>query len=170
MDFGEDLGVGDSTNFGLAMERDHEERRSWDAYNDDPHHDRVGRYIDSITVVERTARIDFDYRGPSTTRGGIRHVGLYSWREDAGQAAREAAQEEVRRAAASFSTVRAVVVGDDLGWRPGHADWVMESHFDDVDGFAAYRASPVALAVASHLGRLTLPERTAQIQHRMLSG
>jgi hypothetical protein len=63
-----------------------------------------------------------------------------------------------------------VVIGDDLGWRPGHADWVLEAHFDDVEGFGSYHRSPAALAIAARLEGLTAVERTARIQHRILSG
>ena len=170
MDFGEDLGIGPTTNYGLAMERDHVDRASWDAYNDDPHHDRVGGYIDTITFMERTARIDYDHVGPDGVRGGVRHVAMYTWSDDAARDDRTATQGDVRSRIQGSPGVRAVTIGDDLGWRDGHADWVVEAHFDDVDAFIAYRDGPAARDVAARLASVTVAERQAQIQHRIRMG
>src|SRR5579859_3150650 len=50
VDFGEDLGLpGGGANYGLALLRDHRDKASWDEYNTDPHHARVGGFIDTIT-------------------------------------------------------------------------------------------------------------------------
>src|SRR5262252_4874615 len=64
VDFGEDLGLSGAANYELALLRDHRDKASWDAYNDDPHHYRVGGFIDTITHEAMTARADYAYRGP----------------------------------------------------------------------------------------------------------
>ena len=60
MDFGEDLAIGSASNFGLAMERDHVDRTSWDIYNDDPQHVRVGSYIDFVTRLLFWTGVSFE--------------------------------------------------------------------------------------------------------------
>ena len=83
LDFGEDLdsGLGPGRRYDLALLRDHVDRAFMDVFVDDPHHFRVGNYIDEITHMESTARVDYLYAGPPATRGAIRHIALYGWRE-----------------------------------------------------------------------------------------
>ena len=51
-DFGEDLGLDGDRNYGLVMIRDHADRAAWDVYDGDPHHFRVGAFIDTLTHDE----------------------------------------------------------------------------------------------------------------------
>jgi hypothetical protein len=170
MDFGEDLRIGDATNYGLAMERDHVDRGSWDAYNADPHHERVGAYIDSITLMDRTARIDFLHEAPLAPKGSVRHVALFHWSGDATVEERAMAREAVQSAMAAAPTVRTSLIADGLGWRTGHADWMLEAIFDGPDEFVAWRDSPTGREVAQQLASVTVPERIAQVQHYVRSG
>jgi hypothetical protein len=170
MDFGEDRALGPEGNYGLAMERDHVDRRSWDVYNDDPQHDRVGSYIDSITEMERTARIDYEHDTPTPARYSIRHVAMYSWTDGVTSNDRRAAQDDVRQLLGGHPAVHSVIVGDDLGWREGHPDWVVEAVFGDADGFQDWQRGEAAARLAARLGPLTVAERGAQIQHRVRAG
>src|SRR5207245_2619091 len=72
VDFGEDIGLSGETNYGLALLRDHRDKASWDDYNQDPHHFRVGGFIDAMTREEITARADYLYTGPASVQGRVR--------------------------------------------------------------------------------------------------
>jgi Stress responsive A/B Barrel Domain len=171
IDFGQDLGLGRDGNYGLALVRDHRDKASWDAYDVDPHHFRVGAFIDTLTHEELTARSDYLYRGPDSQPGWIRHLELHRWRD--GVAAREKA--EARRALAGLRadcpSLEALEIADDLGWAgAGRADLVVEAHFADAPAAEAFLADPATLAAGELLESLTVPGYRAAIEHRVMSG
>ncbi len=172
LDFGEDLGtgLGPGRRFDLALLRDHVDRASWDAYVDDPHHFRVGNYIDEITHMELTARVDYLYAGPPAARGAIRHIALYGWREGVGEADKAWLRDELTGLRTTCPELRSIDVGDDLGLGEGHADWALEAQFEDKDAMRRFFDRPAHLRIAAALESLTDPERTGRLQHRMLSG
>src|SRR6266571_4261275 len=122
LDFGEDLGtgLGPGRPFDLALLRDHVDRASWDTYVDDPHHFRVGNYIDTITRMELTARIDFLYGGPPSRRGMIRHIALYRWRQGVGEPERARLRDALDGLRATCKELRALEFGEDLGLGTNH--------------------------------------------------
>ena len=171
VDFGEDIGFSGQTNYGLALLRDHVDKASWDDYNQDPHHYRVGNFIDTLTREEMTARADYLYKGPGSVRGRIRHLALYFWREGVD----ERDVREARRALAALrgdcDSLYALEVAPDLGWAAiGRADLVVEAHFMDEDGAREFLEHPKHREVSALLASLSRCERTAQMQHRMKSG
>jgi len=172
LDFGEDLGVdvGPGRAFDLALLRDHVNQASWDVYVNDPHHLRVGSYIDTITRTELTARVDYLYAGPTATKGAIRHIAMYRWRAGASEASKAMLQEELEGLRTASPGLRCLEFGQDLGLGTDHVDCVLEAHFDDVDAMRSYFANPTQERVAAMLGSLTDVDRTARLQHRMLSG
>jgi hypothetical protein len=172
LDFGEDLGtgLGPGRAYDLAMARDHVDRASWDAYVDDPQHHRVGGYIDTITHMDLTARVDYLYAGPPSRRGLLRHVGLYRWRDGVGQAEQRRLREELAAVREACGALRALEFGEDLGLGTDHFDWVVEAHVADLRGLQAFFADPAYTRAAALLDSLTRTERTVHLQHRMLSG
>ncbi len=171
VDFGEDLGLSGASNYRLALLRDHRDKASWDAYNDDPHHYRVGGFIDTITHEALTARADYVYTGPASVQGRVRHLALYSWREGVDEPGKRDARRALVASRAGCDAVLALDVGDDLGWtRTGRADLVLEVHCADEGGARAFLAHPAYREAAALLDGLTRRERTAVIQHRMRSG
>ena len=171
VDFGEDIGLAGQTNYGLALLRDHRDKASWNEYNRDAQHYRVGNFIDTLTREEVTARADYLYKGPVSVRGRIRHLALYFWREGVD----ERAAREARRALAALrgdcDGLYALEVARDLGWATiGRADLVVEAHFVDENGAREFLQHPKHREVSALLASLTRGERTAQIQHRMKSG
>jgi hypothetical protein len=172
LDFGEDLGadLGPGRAFDLALIRDHVDRASWDAYVDDPHHKRVGDDIDTITRMDLTARIDYRYDGPPSSRGAIRHVAMFRWRAPLDDAQRASLGRELEGLRTACPSVRVLAYGDDLGLGTGHVDWVLEAHFDDLDAARSFFGDPTQQAVASMLDALSDADRTARLQHRILSG
>jgi stress responsive alpha/beta barrel protein len=172
LDFGEHIGtgVGSGRAFDLALLRDHVDRASWDVYVNDPHHFRVGNYIDTITHKDLTARIDYLYAGPPSTRDVLRHIAMYRWRDGVGEPDKARLRAELDGVRAVCAELRALQFGPDLGLGTDHFDWVVESHFDDVNALRSYLAHPTQKRAASLLGSLTDQNRTARLLHRMLSG
>jgi hypothetical protein len=171
VDFGEDLGLSGSANYGLALLRDHRDKASWDAYNQDPHHYRVGGFIDTLTHEHKTARADYLFKGPGSVPGRVRHLALYAWREEADERRKHEARRALAALRAECDAVSALEVADDLGWaKTGRADLVLEVHFADQEGAAGFLAHPAYRAADALLAGLTRSDRTALIQHRMRSG
>lgn len=171
VDFGEDLGLSGSANYGLALLRDHRDKASWDAYNADPHHSRVGTFIDSITREPITARADYLYKGPASVQGRVRHLALYSWREGVAERDKREARRALAALRADDDRVYALEVADDLGWATmGRADLILEAHFADEGAAAAFLAHPAYREAAALLDGMTRADRTAAIQHRMKAG
>ena len=171
VDFGEDIGLSGQTNYGLALLRDHRDKASWDAYNQDPHHYRVGNFIDTVTREEMTARADYLYKGPGSVQGRIRHLALYFWREGVDERGTREAQRALAALRGDCDGLYALEVARDLGWATiGRADLVVEAHFMDEDGAREFLEHPKHREVSALLASLTRGGRTAQIQHRMKSG
>ena len=171
VDFGEDLGLSIGANCDLALLRDHRNKASWDEYARDVHHDRVGGFIDTITNEETTARADYLYRGPASAQGRVRHLALYTWRDGVDDDAKRGAKRAFTELRTDCDGVHALEVADDLGWaKTGRADLVIEAHFADAAGAAAFLDHAAYRRASTLLASLTRPERTAQIQHRMKSG
>jgi hypothetical protein len=169
LDFGADLGLYPSVH-GFALLHDHRDRAAWDAYNENGAHARVGAFLKSITRPELAARVDRVYEGPPSRRGAVRHLALYRWSD----AAAEEERSDVRAAAVELArrcpTVRALELGVDLGWYPTNYDWIVEAHFDDVDGLVAFMEHPAQQEVAAAVAAVTQSKLTARVQHRMLAG
>jgi hypothetical protein len=66
--------------------------------------------------------------------------------------------------------LRALEFGDDLGLGRNHADWVLEAHFDSLTDLRSFFENPVQKRVTAEINSLTQSDRSASIQHRMLSG
>jgi hypothetical protein len=171
IDFGEDLGLGGDRNYDLALVRDHRDRASWDAYDVDAHHFRVGAYIDTLTREELTTRADYLYGGRESRRGWIRHLELHCWRDDVAEGEKADARRALAGLRAACPSLEALEVADDLGWAgAGRADLVVEAHFADAPAAGAFLADPATLSVGERVASLTVPERRAAIDYRMQSG
>lgn len=171
VDFGEDIGLAGETNYDLVLLRDHRDQASWDEYNQDPHHFRVGGYIDTITREQITARADYLYTGPASVRGRVRHVALYNWRDGVDDRRRREARRTLAGLRVDCEGVLALEVAEDLGLaKTGRADLVVEAHFADQAAAAAFLEHPASRGASALLASLTREERVARIQHRMRSG
>ena len=141
LDFGEDLGLAPGRH-GFALQHDHPDRANWDDYNANAAHDRVGAFLKSITIPALAARVDWIYDGPPSRRGAVRQLELYRWDDGAGEQERAAAHAAVVGLRDLCPTVRALELGDDLGWYPPNYDWIVETHFDDLEGLLAFGRHP----------------------------
>jgi len=170
VDFGEDIGLSHG-NYGLALVRDHRDKASWDTYKQDPHHYRVGDYIDTLTREDVTARADYLYHGPAAVRGRVRHLALYFWREGIDGRSKRDARRTLAALRVDCDGLSALEVAEDLGWATiGRADLVVEAHFTDEDRAREFLIHPAHGEAMALLASLTRGERTAQIQYRMKSG
>jgi hypothetical protein len=169
LDFGEALGLAPSAH-GFALQHDHRDRAAWDAYAENAAHHRAGAFLRSLTRPELAARVDWDYDGPPSRRGAIRHLELHRWREGAGRDERAAALAALAGLRERCASVRALELGADLGWYPPNLDWIVEAHFDDVEGLADFLAHPARAEAEAAVAAATRPTEAARIQYRMLSG
>ena len=169
LDFGEDLGL-EPTRYGLALLHDHRDRAAWDQYNENAAHHRVGELIKSVTQPDLAARVDWEYHGPPSARGRLRHTTLYRWQAGVDDGRKRQARAALVALRTRCPTVRALELGDDLGWYPTNFDWALEAHFDDLEGLQAFLAHPARREADELLGLVTQRDVTAQVQHRMLAG
>jgi Stress responsive A/B Barrel Domain len=169
LDFGEDLGLA-PTRHRFALQHDHGDRGGWDAYNENAAHHRVGAVLRSLTRPELAARVDWVYEGPPSRRGAIRQLSLYRWDEAAGEQERSEALAAAAALPGRCPSIRALELGADLGWYPPNYDWIVEAHFDDLDGLAVFGEHPARREAEAAARAATHSDLTAQIQYRMLSG
>lgn len=168
LDFGADIGL-EAGNYDLGLTHDHRDRAAWDTYNKNGTHHRVGEYIKTITKTARVARVDWMYDGPASTRGIIRHMAMYRWGDGVDNAMKRKVSESLRSLPSACPTVRWLGVGQDLLWYPTNHDWIVEAHFDDVDGLKAFLEHP-AQREAEQLVAASTKTDAARFQHRMLAG
>ena len=166
LDFGEDLGL-EPTLHGFSLQHDHRDRAAWEAYNENAAHARVGAFLKSISRPELAARVDWLYEGPPSRRGAVRHLELHRSAEGAGERERTEARAAVA-ALRDLPGVGGLELGDDLGWYPPNYDWIVETHFDDVDGLLGFLEDPARIEAAAVVALVTA--ETARISYRMLSG
>jgi hypothetical protein len=170
LDFGEDLGIGGPRNFGLILLHDHRERVTWDAYNKDPHHHRVGEYIKTLTRPDLAARVDWPCEAPVAPKGSIRHMAMYLWKDNVAKEQKEEARNAVAALRTVVPGIFSLEVADDLGWYPPNYHLIIEAVFDDEAGFRAFADHPAQREASALLDTLTQADRTAEGQHRVRSG
>jgi hypothetical protein len=167
LDFGEDLGL-QPTLHGFSLQHDHRDRTAWDGYNGNAAHARAGAFLKSVSRPELAARVDWVFEGPPSRRGAVRRVSLHRWNEGAAERERSEARAAVA-ALRDLPVVRALELGDDLGWYPPNYDWIVEAHFDDVDGLREFLDHPAQREAAAAVAGVTAGD-PARISYRMLSG
>lgn len=171
LDFGEDLGLGGAANYGLALLRDHRDKASWDVYDGDPHHYRVGGFIDTLTHEEMTARADYLYDGRTPRRGEVRHLALRVWKDAIDPGEKAGALRALAALRVEIPGLHALEIADDLGWAgAGRADLVVEAHLAGEAETAEFLQHPALAEVDARLDLVTEPSRTAKIEHRVRSG
>lgn len=170
-DFGEDLALDGNSNYGLAMLRDHRDKSAWDVYDVDPHHYRVGGFIDTLTHEDLTARADYLYDGRAPRRPEVRHLALRVWRAGVSDADKAGAKRALAGLRIDCPGVLALEIADDLGFAgAGRADIVVEAHFAGETEAAEFLRHPARAEVEAQLDLLTDAARTATIEHRVRSG
>jgi hypothetical protein len=72
----------------------------------------------------------------------IRHIVLFRWKEDATDAQKKRAANEVATLPSLVPSVRAFACGEDVGINQGNYDFGVTADFEDAGGYVAYRDNP----------------------------
>jgi hypothetical protein len=95
---------------------------------------------------------------------------MYRWSGGAVADARSAAQAAIASLRDRCPSVLALEIGDDLGWYSTNYDWVVEAHFANLQGLAAFVAHPARAEADAVVARATASDATATVQALMLAG
>jgi hypothetical protein len=72
----------------------------------------------------------------------IRHIVLFRWKDDATDAQKKRAAEELATLPTLVPSVRAFACGQDVGINQGNYDFGVTADFEDAGGYVAYRDNP----------------------------
>jgi hypothetical protein len=75
----------------------------------------------------------------------LRHVVLFTWKDDVTEAQKQALHDELAKMPPAIDTIRAYKFGPDVGIRPANCDYALVADFDDRAGYLTYRDHPVHL-------------------------
>ncbi len=73
----------------------------------------------------------------------FRHVVLFTWKDDATDAQKQALHDELAKMPPAIDVIRAYKFGPDAGIMPANCDYAVAADFDDQAGYLAYRDHPV---------------------------
>jgi Stress responsive A/B Barrel Domain len=73
----------------------------------------------------------------------FRHVVLFTWKDDATAAQKQALHDELPKMPPVIDAIRAYKFGPDAGIRPANCDYAVVADFDDRAGYLTYRDHPV---------------------------
>jgi hypothetical protein len=153
-DFGENAlpGLGLPGAYDVALHLDFDDPDGYAAYFEDPAHKDVAAFNASISVAERTARVDWlPQEEPSAA---VRHVAMIAWKAGA-EAGPVDRLLELGALRGVISATAAANAGDD----PRAWDAIFDARFDDLGAArdfvtgAAYADALAALAPAVDAGR-----------------
>jgi hypothetical protein len=159
---------GPPCNYDVALQLDFVDKAGNEEYNDDDVHHEVGEYNASICRSELTARVDWEYEGdtPLNVPGGVRHSSMFLWRDEADDAAKEAAQAAAK-GLESADGVGAVTIGQNVGGLKTDYDWILDVQVSDeaatkalLEGHAYAEAMKAIVPATKH-------EWTARLSHVM---
>ena len=91
----------------------------------------------------------------------IRHVVMFSFREDAPAAAVDAFEAAVRRLPSLIPQIRDFKVGRDIGVNQGNYSMTVNADFGSVEDYLAYRDNPEHQRVIKELGVPITGQRAA---------
>jgi hypothetical protein len=125
-------------------------------------------YNAAVCQGELTARIDWWYDGdaPLIEAGHVRHASMFIWRDDADDAAKDAAQERVR-GLASEPGVERLTIGTGVGSLRTDYDWLIDVQLSDAEAAKAFVEGDAYREAISDVARATKHEWTARMTHTM---
>lgn len=143
------------TSYDVALHLDFDDWAGHDAYSDDPAHEAVSRFNETVSWDDFTARVDWHTDGEtSSQRGLIRHTAMFVWADESAPGERKRVLNSVRDLEV-LPGVCAVSVGENVGRLISDYDWIMEviaADRDAAEGLftgSAYRHVMQAVAAAT---------------------
>ncbi len=91
----------------------------------------------------------------------LRHVVMFSWKEEAAEADRLAVAEGLSRLPDCIPQIRRYEFGSDLGLAEGNFDFVVVADFDSQSDYEAYQSHPDHLEVVHEAIRPHVARRAA---------
>jgi hypothetical protein len=161
---------GPPANYDMALHLDFDDWAGHDAYGTDPTHDATAAFNERVSWEELTARVDWWYEGPTLSRrGGVRHVAMLLWDDDATETAKRRAQDDARRLEAQPG-VEHLSIGENVGRLTTDFDWILDIQLAGVDETRSLLdGEPYAAAMRS-IAQATKFEWTARLSHVMRGG
>src|SRR5687767_13215841 len=93
----------------------------------------------------------------------FRHVVLFTWKENAGEAELERLAEELRALPGVIEEIRAFHVGADAGLKDGNYHFAVVADFDDPEGYYVYRDHPAhRVVVTEHVDPIVATRAAVQ--------
>lgn len=80
----------------------------------------------------------------------FRHVVLFTWKDDATAAQKQALHDELPKMPPAIDAIRAYTFGPDAGINPASCDYALVADFDDAAGYITYRDHPVHRALVEN--------------------
>jgi hypothetical protein len=72
---------------------------------------------------------------------------MFTWKADATDAQKKQVAEELSRLPGVVPSIRAYIMGSDIGVNEGNWNFVVTADFEDLDGYLAYRDDPTHRAI-----------------------
>jgi hypothetical protein len=158
LDFGENALPGAGA-YDVALHLDFDDADGYAAYVADPGHSQVAEFNASISLADRTARVDWD--PADSRRAGTRHVAAFVWAERAARDKALATAAALARAPGVISAAVSENAGNDArAW-----DWILDVAFDDLEAARAFLASVEYRAAMAVVAPAVVAERIAHVTH-----
>jgi hypothetical protein len=91
----------------------------------------------------------------------IRHTALFKWTSEATAEQKAAVAAELASLPPIVPSIRALVLGPDVGVATGNFDFAVTADFDDEAGFFAYRTDPAHVDILNRTITPILAQRVA---------
>jgi Stress responsive A/B Barrel Domain len=91
----------------------------------------------------------------------FRHVVLFTWKDDATAAQKQALHDELPKMPPAIDAIRAYKFGPDAGINPANRDYAVVADFDDAAGYVTYRDHPVHRALVENYVNPIVASRAA---------
>jgi hypothetical protein len=72
----------------------------------------------------------------------IRHIAMFRWKDDATDAQKKRAADEIATLPSLVPSIRAFACGEDAGISQGNYHFAVTADFEDAGGYVAYRDNP----------------------------
>lgn len=154
------------SNFDVALHLDFDDFAAHDSYGADPVHNAASDFNGTVSTDELTARVDWWHEGPLTHRGHVKHVAMFVWADDATEAAKQQAQDAVRRLEV-VPGVERVTTGQNVGHLTTDFDWILDVQVPDKATAGRLLDSEQYSHAMRSVAAATKYEWTARLTHMM---